>query len=383
MRWLPFALIVGALFVTGCDDDDDPESCGCIEDTWVEQSLPGELVDGAVFDLDAGSGRLVALGVSSTGTWVIEKDGDLWGLMDPSPLPGTGPELGPRSAFEPRRVGSALAVDGKGRVVVVGASIAGLGPVVWAESEKQWFVVEDQSPGFLQDVVAFGADGIVGAGAASSGFPTVTGSIEGTLALETIAVSGSGGAGLVSLVAEAGGVFGVGFDDGADGSSEEPFRIVMHYDGFEWARLESPCGNCGAYEFRAVEARSNALFVGGSVTVRPEGDPTASAEEQAWFAVWSFEESGWTTVVLPQPATLKRVNAILAASDGTIWLACGDTESSGWIVRAAPGEAAEIDLEAEGYRLFSLAESTDGTIVASGLDYGTSQGSPVILERRE
>jgi hypothetical protein len=383
MRWLPLALIVCARFVTGCGDDDDPQSCGCTEDTWVEQSLPGDLVDGAVFDLDAGSGRLVGLGVSSMGTWVIEKDGDMWGLVDPSPLPGTGPESGPRSAFEPGRVGSALAVNAKGRVAVVGASIAGLGPVVWVQSEKEWVVVEDQSPGYLRDVVAFGADGIVGAGTASSGFPTVTGSIEGTLAFETIAVSGSGEAGLVSLVAEAGGVFGVGFDDGADGTSAEPFRIVMHYDGFEWARLESPCGNCGSFEFRTIEAKSNALFVGGSVMVRPEGDPTAPAQEQAWFAVWSFEESGWTTIVLPEPTTLKQVNAILAASDGTIWLACGNTESSGWIVRAAPGEAADIDLEAEGYRLLSLAESPDGTIVASGLDNGTSQGLPVILERRD
>jgi hypothetical protein len=85
--------------------------------------------------------------------------------------------------------------------------------------------------------------------------------------------------------------------------------------------------------------------------------------------------------ILPERFEMKQVNAILAASDGTVYLACGKPDTPAYVVRDAPGEERVIEEVFEDLRLFALAETADGRILAGGLEPGTPVGAPILLQR--
>jgi hypothetical protein len=134
----------------------------------------------------------------------------------------------------------------------------------------------------------------------------------------------------------------------------------------------------------AIEAVAGGLYVGGSfVSTQTPDEPYGNGNrvETAWLAQYSFQESGWTQVILPDAESLQRVNAILQADDGVVYLACGGFDSPASIVRAVPGEAPTVEWTQDGVRIFDLVETPDGRILACGLEPGSVQGIPVILER--
>jgi hypothetical protein len=379
MRW--FLLLVLVFSLAACDDDDSG-SCGCPQDPWQEQSLPGELVNGGIWDLEVRHGRAVGLAVSGGGSWVIEEGPGGWEVVGDEPLPGTGPVPPGRAAIEPSRAATAITVDSDGALQVVGGLIAGERPVVWSETGGTWTYEDGDASGLLQEVVALSAGEIFGAGTGGTGIPFVTGSADAGFEHSVLALGGE--AGLTSLVEESGAVYGCGFNDAADGTQEDPYRMVMKYEGEAWQRLPSPCLGCGSFNFSAIDASPEVLYVGGSSTAiqtpdEPYGDGVAV--ETAWLSKYSFVEPGWTQLVLPDAELLQRVNAVLAASNGDLYLACGSPDTPAYLLRGEPGEEFEVEAELPGVRLFSLAETPDGRILAAGLEPGEVEGRPVLLQR--
>jgi hypothetical protein len=155
----------------------------------------------------------------------------------------------------------------------------------------------------------------------------------------------------------------------------------MRYVADEWQRLPSPCLDCGSYDLIAIEAVADGLYVGGSVMVRPAGDPGAPVQESAWLASYLPDTEEWAAISLPDAFGLQRVNAILQASSGVVYLACGGFDSPASIVRAVPGQAPEIEWTQDDVRVFDLVETPDGRILACGLEPGDVQGMPILLER--
>jgi hypothetical protein len=374
MRW--FLLLILAFSLSACDDDDPGSGAG---DPWVEQSLPAELVNGGIWGLDVGSDRAVALAVTGDGSFVIEEGPDGWVVVGEGALPGTMP-VAPSS--ESSRIASGITVDTGGKIQVVGAIVAEMKPVIWSESDGSWIQEEIDGSGYLQDVVPLGSRDVLAAGTGSTGIPFVTGSAGTAFVFDTEPFGGE--AGLTALVEESGAIYGCGFNDGGDGTGQDPWRIVMKYDLGEWSNVPSPCGACGSYDLRAIDATPDALYVGGSErSIRTGDEPygNGTSIETAWLVQWSFEESGWAQLLLPDAELLQRVNAILVASDGVTYLACGTPETPAYLVRVEPGAAPVVEQEFVGTRLFSLAETPDGRILAAGLEPGEVEGRPVLLER--
>jgi hypothetical protein len=192
-------------------------------------------------------------------------------------------------------------------------------------------------------------------------------------------VSTPGGPGeksLVDLTESSGVVYGLGYDDGADGSPGQPFRIVMQYSQGAWSMMPSPCGNCSAWEFRAIAATPWAVYAAGAVT---DYSPGAEDESVAWLTMYSIADAEWTEIAIPSAGALDRVNDILVSSSGDIYLACGDQASA--IVRMPAGGDGVVEWENSGIVLFGLGESADGALLAAGLIEGVQNGTPVILER--
>lgn len=376
MRW--FLTLILAFSLAACDDDDSG-SCGCPQDSWEEVALPAELVNGGIWDLEVDNGRTVALAVTGGGSWVIEDGPGGWEVVGDEALPGTGPVPPGRAAIEAPRAATAVTVDSEGALQVAGALIAGEKPVVWSEAGGTWTFEDGDGTGLLQDVVALADGQIFGAGTGATGIPFVTGSADGGFEYSVLALGGEGG--LVALVEESGVVYGTGFNDAADGTAEDPYRIVMKYEGEAWEPLPSPCLGCGPFDFRAIDAAPDALYVGGSAMVRPAGDPSAPVQAQARILAYDLSLETWDTILLPDAFALQRVNAILAASDGSIYVTCGSPDTPAYLLRAEPGEAPRIEAELPGVGLFSLAETPDGRILAAGLEPGEVEGTPILLER--
>jgi hypothetical protein len=338
--------------------------------------LPTELVDGIVLSLDAAGDRTVGLAVGSSGSWVIERGAAGWETIGAKPLPGT---LGRPPILIPK-FASDLAIDGRGRVQVVGADVVEPSPAIWSEGDTGWDVTApagSQVRGALQAVVALRAQDIVASGFGTSAVLVATGSIYDGLDFGLVTTPGDPGEkSLVDLTESLDVVYGLGFDDGADGSPEQPFRIVMQYREGAWSMMPSPCGDCAFREFRAIAASPSGLYVGGAIT---DFSPEAVDESVAWLMMWSFVAEEWTDVELPSAGDLDRVNDILVSSSGDVFLACGDQAAA--IVKMPVAGSGVVEWEDDGIVLLGLGESGDGTLLACGLIEGVENGTPVVLER--
>ncbi|RKZ15970.1 hypothetical protein DRQ53_07585 [bacterium] len=338
--------------------------------------MPAELDNGLIVSLYSGSGRDVALAVSTVGAWTLEFDGSNWNTVGDDPLPGSE-SLAMRAIADPSGAASALCVDGTGKVQVVGADFPSTGAQIWSEGVGNWTTTTAKMPGFLQDVVAVGGEDIAAAGTGETGVATTTGSIHSELKFETVQLPGvQNEASLVDLAVSSGGVYGCGFNDGGDGSPEEPRQIVMRYANDEWTLLDTPCGqDCFGVGLAAIAATPTEVYVGGSRFISEPG----RAQESAWLAVYSIEMQEWQEIVLPEADSLGRVSAILVASDGVVYLTGG--ESSAWIARKEAASEPVVEWSSHDVVLWSLAELDDGQIVAGGVEPGLAAGRPVLFGR--
>ena len=89
--------------------------------------------------------------------------------------------------------------------------------------------------------------------------------------------------------------------------------------------------------------------------------------------------------MLPDPVALGRVNDILLARDGSIYLACSDEYDDTSTARLArvTGSGIEEEISPFGGELLQLAETADGTIYAAGSRRvaGSTAREPVLLRR--
>ena len=378
-------IAIGMIFAlggfAGCSDDDGgtgPGGGGNLV-PWPEVELPSVLVDGLMLSLDTAGDRTVGLAVGSSGAWVIERGPTGWETTGDTPLPGTVPA--PRAQIPALPLfASCLAVDGHGNVQVVGAEPTAPAPVVWSEGDLGWQVTNmsgTELRGALNSVVATGAQDIVGAGAGVSGFLVVTGSVYDGLDFGFVSTPGEALLkSVLDLSESSGAVYGLGFDNGADGSLEQPKRFVVEYSEGAWTMLPSPCGSCSTKDFRAIAATPWSVYVGGASTDFSQG---AEDESVAWLMEYSISSGEWTELVVPSAGELDRVNDILVSSSGDLYLACGERGAS--IVRMLVDGGAVVEWEDAGMALFSLGESADGVLLAAGLIEGIEKGTPVILER--
>jgi len=375
-------MAIGMVFAlgsfAGCSDDDGGTGPGGgtgLRD-WPVVELPAELVDGMVLSLDAAGDRTVGLAVGSSGSWVIERGAAGWETIGAKPLPGT---LGRPPILIPM-FASGLAIDGRGKVQVVGADVVEPSPAVWSEGDTGWDVTApagSQVRGALQAVVALRAQDIVASGFGTSAVLVATGSIYDGLDFGLVTTPGDlGEKSLVDLTESLDVVYGLGFDDGADGSPGQPFRIVMQYREGAWSMMPSPCGDCAFREFWAIAASPSGLYVGGAIT---DFSQEAVDESVAWLMMWSFVAEEWTEVELPSAGELDRVVDILVSSSGDVFLACGDQAAA--IVKMPVSGNGVVEWEDDGIVLFGLGESGDGTLLACGLIEGVENGTPVVLER--
>jgi hypothetical protein len=73
--------------------------------------------------------------------------------------------------------------------------------------------------------------------------------------------------GITDLVADVDGIWACGWDDGGDGSADQPYRLLLRNTGSGWELRSTPCGGCSNRPFEALAVNaSGALFLGGAIT---------------------------------------------------------------------------------------------------------------------
>ncbi len=151
-----------------------------------------------------------------------------------------------------------------------------------------------------------------------------------------------------------------GFDDGGDGSPEEPNSVLFRNAGSGWERLDVPCGGCSDREFDAVAVDANGvILLGGSITNFAGG-----AHDYTAFLLMRSVSGAWVEIALPQATALESVNDILLARNGDAYLACGQETAS--IVRWPSGRGLEREAAIDSARVWRMAEASDGTVWAVG-----------------
>jgi hypothetical protein len=356
----------------GCDDDPSGP-CDCpIESVWAEVDLGASIGDSAVLlAVDCAGGECLALGYSIQAVKradALPGYSPLFYTLDPEAgwIPATLPGLPTENYFD-------LALDPAGRPVVMGYGVGGVSqpytaiydartdpPSVFGRSSSAVTTV-DGDAGF------FVAGGSWGSGVLlSSDKP-------GTWDSDSFPKSGTneGGFHAVDVLGDV--AVACGFDDGAD-----TLQVVLRRTKTDGWKLVNRDGLPFATELRciAVDA-AGAIFVGG---VQSPGGPDTRA-----FASVRSASGEWTSLVLPDPVALGRVNDILLASDGSIYLACSseyEDSSTAHLLRASE-EGVREEIEPFGGELLQLAESADGSIYAAGsrrIDSGPNR-EPVLLRR--
>jgi hypothetical protein len=184
--------------------------------------------------------------------------------------------------------------------------------------------------------------------------------------------------GLEGIAARNGLWVACGFDDGAEGTPESPSRVLFLNRGSGWDRIAVPCGGCSNREFGAVAVSApGGILLGGSITNFAGG-----ADEYTAFLLLRSVAGDWAEIVLPDPEALERVNDILIAADGTLYLACG--METGFLLRWPPGRGIEREAAIPSARIRRLAQAPDGTIWAAGsLQSGENgEARPAVWRRK-
>lgn len=349
--------LVLLLVCGGCDDDVAGPASAV---RWRSHALDGLDTPAVIHSLRSAHGRTLAVGSSASGPFVLEYDGRAWTKTD---LEGGAATR----AFD-------LDFADDGRAVAVGGGLDGTARV-WAE-RPEWTTVPLERNGLLRAVALGGAGEFVAVGGGVGAAPVARGSIDGDWVTSTVVLSEPGNEqALEEIVAVQAGWVVCGWDDGAEGTPESPYRVLLHLVGSTWTPMPTPCGGCTNREFTALARRGEAgLVLGGAITDWSTGAPDASIAALALYASTTQE---WIEVVLPEAGALDRVNDVEVLPEGSMVLACGRDGTASIAILPASGGGG-VEWSGDGASLFTVTRAHDGTLWVGGID---ADGSPLLVRR--
>lgn len=371
LRLLVLTLLLPILLFA-CDDDDVINPTVPPSPYWSAVSLPAELPDGALFSVafSGNSSAAVGSGVDNTGL-LLENTSQGWVTIDV-------PELQSGVA---RDVG----IDGSGRRVIVGATPASQEGLIIAERPDWSSVFAGAPPTALFDAIDVDdAGNFVAAGAQTAEVAAWSGTAEGAWSEVPITAPGDPQEKSLVDVAYGAGVWvACGFDDGGEGTPQQPYAILMLDQGSGWESISAICAGCGSHEFKSVAIDDAGLiYLGGAQTDFSNG---ASDEYIGFLWTYAPDIEEWTTIALPDPGSLDRVNDILLSANGDVYLACGVDIAS--LVRLPVGGESDaqenIEYVATATVLYGLAQTNGGDVYAVGQSGLTSSSRPLMLLRTE
>lgn len=342
--------------VLGLACSDDGTGPGSEKSSWKAFALPDSLPPSNLTSIAVTDARVLVLGATGTsGTkpdYLLESDISHW-TAHTLPVDLNDFLFG-------------VAMDAAGKGVIVGANASGGGsPVVMAErpgwtrvtlpvtSHDLRAVAVDPSSGTFRATGSTGSNLLVLSGTADGSWTTVL----------TPSLGDPQDKSLVDVAYGSGTWVACGFDDGADGTEDSPFSLVLMDDGSGWTLLKGiGCGACGSRKYYAVAVnQAGAILLGGAITDNSAG---AADELVAFLSQYDPAHDKWSEIWLPEAGALDQVNDILVAESGDIYLACG--ESSAALVRIAAAGGATIEWHSSEVILQALAESWRGDIFAVG-----------------
>jgi hypothetical protein len=368
-----------AALLASCDDDPTEPQLNTLE----EVPLVGLDAEGAFLDI-AFSGTLAI----DTGTAVIFR-----GLAVGSVASG----VAPNQTFVP--LAASLNANGSwasdpsinlpstGLLTAVAMTSSDLAVIAGVDLSALSGFILDERNGWSQHNVAVGGlafavhdDTLRVAGASGTTQQVMISTAPDSWTLETVPYSSTGQneRQLQDLSARGGRWVACGFDDAGDGTPDSPNNVLFLNQGAGWERISVSCGGCSNREFRSVAAsETGGVLLGGAVT-----DFTGGANEYTASLLVRSVSGDWAPLTLPAPTELKRVNDILIAQDGTVYLACGLGTTS-YLVRSVNGDSMVRDATVTKARINRLAESPDGSIWAAGavLDAEGNVLRPAIWKR--
>lgn len=347
--------------LAACDDDPAAPDPGTTN-SWVEVDLGVSSSDPLqLIAIDCADDACVALGIEGIGSsgtsrfWQTTGDGN-WTSRNIA---------GPPDVFT-----TDLALHASGAVVTVGFDPGATSSVVHDERTATPSTVSFETSALMTvdgDDDFFVAGGLIGGG------HLVSSESAGSWTQDDFPSSGRNDRGFWDVDVRGDLAAACGFDDGAD-----TLQVVLRRTRTtSWEALNRD-GLPYSVALRSIAIDDDgAVFVGG--TLRP-----GSLDEEAFAAVRN-PAGEWIALILPDAERLGRVNDILIARDGSIYLACSseyEDTSTAHLLRASDAGVASEITPFDG-QLLQLAETGDGTVYAVGSRRtGSSPGRvPVVLRR--
>lgn len=352
---LAAAVMTAALPVlSGCGDDPVAPPSG----SWSDVVLPD--LGTALLGVAARGARVVAIGYGhgpvGPEAHAAQSMGGLWRVL---PLP----------TLPPNTVFMGVALDVAGRVVFVGGTPAEQ-PVI-VDERAGWQATILPVAGLLNAVFAGRGDTLVAVGTASGGL-AASSFAAGIWSPDRAGFTTAQEKGLVDVTVADGVFIACGWDD----AHLQP--VLRRRDPSGWTELPGPGGVTvpeSHIEYRSVWLEpGGALWLGGTII-----DTTGGGERYAAWLARRPSNGDWFEIVLPDPGVLEMVNDILRATDGSVYLACG--QITGRVLRfdgtrwsdEGPGTPGEV---------VALAEAANGTIYAAGFRNSvSSQPGPLLRQR--
>lgn len=355
------AILTLMLALTACNDDPSAPSGGT-PDPWNEVDLGAASAEPVrLVAIDCGTDDCIALGIEGAapgGTsrfWEREADG-LWTTRDDVGLPAV--------------VYTGLALDDSGSAAFVGYDMRDMSSVVYDERTPAPTTVSIERSGLVTldgDGDFFVAGGLLGSG------HLVSSVSEGVWTRDDFPSSGRNDRGFWDVDVRGDVAVACGFDDGAD-----TLQVVLRRTRTTRWKALGRAGMPFGFDLRSIAVDDDgAIFVGG--TVRP-GSPAAEAS-----AAVRSPTGEWTSLILPDPTSLGRVNDILLAGDGSIYLACSseyEDTSIAYLLRVTES-GVQNEIAPFAGELLQLAEDGGGVIYAAGSRRtdGSPSREPVLLRR--
>jgi len=366
----PFMLLGCAAFLASCSDEptQPTPSSSLVEADLVESPSGGEFLDIAFAST---SDRGLAVGSVASGLPPNQTYTPLVAALDPSGAWTADANV----ASPPTGLLTAVGLTPSGDALIAGVD-ASLATGFILDERNGWSTVD----------VAFGGrsffqsgDTLRVAGAAGSTQQVFISTAPDSWTPEALPYPvGQNERAIVDASAASGTWAACGFDDSGDGSPASPDNVLFLNHGLGWERISVACGGCSNREFRSVVvAPTGGILLGGAITNFAGG-----ANEYTASLALRAVSGDWVEIVLPKPTELKRVNDLLIAHDGTVYMACGMGGSS-YLMRWSNSGPITREATLTSARINRLGESADGRIWAAGavLDAEGNVVRPAIWKR--